>query len=98
MIACTTKARTIPPMKLAASKADSCTGCKVGVQVVLIVSGIATTIEEEGIVVVLAVEFVGNRAAEQNSVLFTTGHLLTLHSVQKQVILVTALLVLTLQT
>lgn len=87
-------------MKLAASKADFRTGCKVGIQVVLIVSGIVT-IEEEGMVVVLAVEFVGNRVAvgaEQNSVLFTTRQSLTLHSVQMQVVLATALLALTLQT
>lgn len=95
-----TQGKTIPPMQLAASKVDFRTGCKVGVQVVLVVTGIVT-IEEEGMIVVLAVELVGNRVAvgsKQNCVLFTTWQSLTLHSVQTQVVLATALLALTQQT
>lgn len=61
-------------MKLAASKVDFRIGCEVGVKVVLVVPG-AGAVEGEGIVVVLAVELVGNGAgvgAEQKSVRFTT--------------------------
>lgn len=60
-------------MKLAASKVDFRVGCEVGLKVVLVEPGVAVV--EEGIVVVLAVELVGNGEAvgtEQKSVLFTT--------------------------
>lgn len=60
-------------MKLAASKVDFRIGCEVGVKVVFVVPGAVAV--EEGIVVVLAVELVGNGAAvgaEQKSVRFTT--------------------------
>lgn len=59
-------------MKLAASKVDFRVGCEVGLKVVLVEPGVAVV---EGIVVVLAVELVGNGEAvgtEQKSVLFTT--------------------------
>lgn len=59
-------------MKLAASKVDFRVGCEVGLKVVLVEPGVAVV---EGIVVVLAVELVGNGEAvgtEQESVLFTT--------------------------
>lgn len=61
MTACTPRTRTIPPMKLAASKVDFRTGCEVGVKVVLVEPG-TVAVEEEGTVVVLAVELVGDGA------------------------------------
>lgn len=70
-------------MKLAASKVDFRAGCGVGVKVVLVVPDVVAVVEaveEEGGVVVLAVELVGNGVgvgAEQNSVRFTTSHSLT---------------------
>lgn len=60
-------------MKLAASKVDFRVGCEVGLKVVLVEPGVAV-VEEEGIVVVLAVELVGNGEAvgtKHKSVLFT---------------------------
>lgn len=65
-------------MKLAASKVDFRVGCEVGLKVVLVEPGVAVV--EEGIVVVLAVELVGNGEAvgtEQKSVLFTTWQSVT---------------------
>lgn len=65
-------------MKLAASKVDFRIGCEVGVKVVLVEP--VVVVEKEGIVVVLAVELVGNGEAvgtEQNSVLFTTWQSVT---------------------
>lgn len=64
-------------MKLAASKVDFRMGCEVGVKVVLVVPG-TTVVEDGGIVVVLAVELVGEGAVvgtEHESVLFTTWQL-----------------------
>lgn len=84
MTACRPKIRTIPPMKLAASKVDLRSGCEVGVRVVLVVPADVTTegvgVGEEGRVVGLAVELVGTGAAvgtEQEAVLFTWLQLLT---------------------
>lgn len=48
-------------MKLAASKVDFRIGCEVGVKVVLVEPG-TVAVEEEGTVVVLAVELVGDGA------------------------------------
>lgn len=48
-------------MKLAASKVDFRIGCEVGVKVVLVEP--VVVVEKEGIVVVLAVELVGNGEA-----------------------------------
>ena len=65
-------------MKLSASKVDFRAGCEVGVKVVSVVPDVVAeveAVEEEGRVVVLAVELVGNGVAVdagQNSVLFTT--------------------------
>lgn len=70
-------------MKLAASKVDFRPGCEVGLKVVLVVPdvvAVVVAVEEEGWVVVLAVELVGIRVgsgAEQNCVLFTTWQSLT---------------------
>lgn len=67
-------------MKLAASKVDFRVGCEVGLKVVLVEPGVAVVVETEGIVVVLAVELVGNGevvGTEQKSVLFTTSQPVT---------------------
>lgn len=70
-------------MKLAASKVDFRPGCAVGVKVVLVVPDVVVVVavvEEEGRVVVLAVEFVGigvGSGSEQNFVPFTTWQSLT---------------------
>lgn len=85
------KTRTIPPMKLAASKVDFRSGCEVGVRVVLVAPADVTTegvgVGEEGRVVGLAVELVGTGvmggSAEQDSVLFAQVQLLLSNALEQ---------------